>query len=83
MSTVYNENQKPINAPGHGTTNGQGVSRYKNADMTEIDWFDTHPRPIEAVAPAGLPTAADLDAVAAEKQAKDATANSGADLSQV
>lgn len=33
--------------PAPQTLNGKGEFRYKNADATELDWFDTHPRPVE------------------------------------
>lgn len=41
MSNVYDAQGNLVNNPGPGT------QRYKNADATEIDWFDTHPRPVE------------------------------------
>lgn len=42
MSNVYDAQGNLVNNPGPGT------QRYKDANATEIDWFDTHPRPVEA-----------------------------------
>lgn len=44
MSNVYDSEGRLINRPGIPTQNGQGVSRYKDANSTVLDWFDTHPR---------------------------------------
>lgn len=46
MSNIERDG-KIINAPGYGTTNGAGQCRYKDTGCTEIDWFATHPRPVE------------------------------------
>lgn len=43
MSNVYDVQGNLVNAPGPGTL------RYKEgSNSTEIDWFDTHPRPVAA-----------------------------------
>ena len=41
MSTVKDSQGNILNPVG------PGCGRYKNADATEIDWFDTHSRPVE------------------------------------
>ncbi len=42
MSNVYDAQGNLVNNPGPGT------QRYKDANSTTIDWFDSHPRPVEA-----------------------------------
>ena len=42
MSTVRDAQGNILNPSGPGT------SRYKDANATELDWFDNHPRPVEA-----------------------------------
>lgn len=44
MSNIYKDG-KLVNPLGHGTTDGQGKSRYSNADLTVIDWWATHVKP--------------------------------------
>ena len=46
MSNLFKDG-KVTNAPGYGTTNGKGECRYADTGCTEIDWFATHPRPVE------------------------------------
>jgi hypothetical protein len=61
MSNIYDANKKLVNKPGYGTTNGKGECRYADTGCTEIDWFATHPRPVEknvVVAPPVEPKAA-------------------------
>jgi hypothetical protein len=41
MSNVYDAQGNLVNNPGPGT------QRYKDSNSTVIDWFDTHPRPVE------------------------------------
>jgi hypothetical protein len=41
MSTVRDSQGNILNAPG------PGCGRYTDANSTEIDWFATHPRPVE------------------------------------
>lgn len=44
MSNVYDAAGNLVNTPGPGT------QRYKEgSNATEIDWFDTHPRPAKKV----------------------------------
>lgn len=45
MSNVYDKDGKLVNNPGPGT------QRYKDQNATVVDWFDTHPRPVEKVEP--------------------------------
>jgi len=66
MSNLFDANKRLINTPAPQVSNGKGQNRYKNADCTELDWFDTHPRPV-------LPSSADLDKDAEEKEIKAAT----------
>ena len=41
MSQVKDAQGNILNAPGPGT------SRYKDQNATVVDWFDSHPRPVE------------------------------------
>src|SRR5271166_5626775 len=41
MSNVYDAQGNLVNAPG------PGCGRYTDSNSTEIDWFATHPRPVE------------------------------------
>lgn len=50
MSNLYDVDKNLINNPAPCTQDGTGKCRYKNADVTEIDWFDTHPRIVEVPA---------------------------------
>lgn len=43
MSTVRDSQGNILNAPG------PGCGRYTDANSTEIDWFATHPRPVEVI----------------------------------
>lgn len=58
--------------------------RYTDDSLSTIDWFTLHPedKP-KSLEPVKLPSAADLDAVAAEQAAANATAGSNNDVSQV
>lgn len=51
MSNIYDAQGNLLNNPG------PGCGRYKDDNATTIDWFDTHPRPVEKVAETVSPVA--------------------------
>lgn len=69
MSNVYDADGTLVNRPGIPTQNGSGLCRYKDANNTVLDWFDTHPRPVEVpvvaeVAPVVVPPVIEVPVVA-------------------